>query len=284
MDHEDTLKAIIKKQHTRNDEDPDFLNMEGPLLNFQYAPMKDPSLFNQILKNSKGPERKIMDFQRGTTTLGFVFQGGVLIAVDSRASMGSFVSDETVRKVIEINDYLLGTMAGGAADCQYWERYLGMLCRLYELRNHERISVAAASKILANICFQYRGYGLSMGVMIAGCEKDGTPQLYMVDNDGTRIKGNLFSVGSGSTFAYGVLDSYYKFDLSVEAAIDLGKRAIYHATHRDAGSGGVVRVYHIHSKGWTKIIEGEDCNKLHYQFAAEKKLQGDQDETKGTLL
>lgn len=26
----------------------------------------------------------------------------------------------TVKKVIEINKFLLGTMAGGAADCQYW--------------------------------------------------------------------------------------------------------------------------------------------------------------------
>jgi len=28
-----------------------------------------------------------------------------------------------VKKVIEINPYLLGTMAGGAADCQYWWVY-----------------------------------------------------------------------------------------------------------------------------------------------------------------
>jgi len=40
--------------------------------------------------------------------------------------MGEFVNSETVRKVIEINDYLLGTMAGGAADCSFWERYLAM--------------------------------------------------------------------------------------------------------------------------------------------------------------
>lgn len=39
-------------------------------------------------------------------------------------------------------------MAGGAADCYYWERDLGRQCRLYELRNKERISVAAASKLL----------------------------------------------------------------------------------------------------------------------------------------
>ena len=73
----------------------------------------------------------LQEFKKGTTTLGFCFQGGVIIAVDSRASMGSFLASETVKKVIEINDYLLGTMAGGAADCQYWERYLNMECRLY---------------------------------------------------------------------------------------------------------------------------------------------------------
>ena len=47
-------------------------------------------------------------------------------------------------------------------------------------------------------------------------------------------------MGSGSTYAYGVLDSGYSYDLGVEEARDLGKRAIYHATHRDAYSGGVV--------------------------------------------
>jgi 20S proteasome subunit beta 5 len=60
-----------------------------------------------------------------------------------------------VKKVIEINPFLLGTMAGGAADCQFWERDLGRQCRLYELRNKERISVAAASKLLANTMSDY---------------------------------------------------------------------------------------------------------------------------------
>lgn len=67
-----------------------------------------------------------------------------------------------VKKVIEINPYLLGTMAGGAADCAYWERLLGLRCRLYELRRKERISVAGASKLLANMLVQYKGYGLSV--------------------------------------------------------------------------------------------------------------------------
>lgn len=37
--------------------------------------------------------------------------------------------------MIEINPHLLGTMAGGAADCAFWERDLARQCRLWELRN-----------------------------------------------------------------------------------------------------------------------------------------------------
>ena len=37
-----------------------------------------------------------------------------------------------------------------------------MQCRLHELRNKERISVAAASKLLCNIVYGYKGRGLGM--------------------------------------------------------------------------------------------------------------------------
>lgn len=37
------------------------------------------------------------------------------------------------------------------------------------------------------------------------------PGLYYVDSEGGRLKGSRFSVGSGSPYAYGVLDSGYVF-------------------------------------------------------------------------
>merc|ERR1712038_451054 len=194
---------------------------------FTMAPVDNPKTFCEDIKKT-GEAPGLMDFKHGTTTLGFVFQGGIIIAVDSRASMGSYIGSQTVKKVIEINDFLLGTMAGGAADCSFWERRLALLCRLHELRHKERISVAAASKLLANIFFQYRGQGLSCGTMVAGWDKNG-PQLYHVNDNAERLIGDRFSVGSGSTFAYGVLDSAYKWDLSLEEAVELGRRAIYHA-------------------------------------------------------
>lgn len=65
----------------------------------------------------------------------------------------------------------IGTLAGGAADCVYWDRVLAKQCRMYELRNRERISVAAASKLMSNMVYNYKGMGLSMGMMLAGWDK-----------------------------------------------------------------------------------------------------------------
>ncbi|MEW5306369.1 MAG: hypothetical protein WDW38_007116 [Sanguina aurantia] len=212
-------------------------------------------------------EREVIEMVKpchGTTTLGFIFEHGVIIAVDSRATMGSYISSQTVKKVIEINGFLLGTMAGGAADCQFWQRNLGRQCRLYELNNGKRISVRAASKLLSNTMFSYRGMGLSMGTMVAGYDPSG-PGLYYVDSDGQRTKGERFSVGSGSLYAYGVLDAGYRWDMPVEEAIELGRRSIYHATFRDCASGGTVSVYHVTKDGWTKVA-GDDVTELHYQY------------------
>ncbi|CAH2038010.1 unnamed protein product, partial [Thlaspi arvense] len=156
---------------------------------------------------------------KGTTTLAFIFKEGVMVAADSRASMGGYISSQSVKKIIEINPYMLGTMAGGAADCQFWHRNLG----------------------------------------IKG------PGLYYVDNEGGRLKGDRFSVGSGSPYAYGVLDSGYKFEMSVEEASELARRSIYHATFRDGASGGVASVYHVGPNGWKKL-SGDDVGELHYHY------------------
>ena len=77
----------------------------------------------RVLKDDTGKDIP-MNFDHGTTTLGFKYQGGVLLAVDSRATGGMYIGSGSVKKIIEINRYLLGTMAGGAADCTYWERFV----------------------------------------------------------------------------------------------------------------------------------------------------------------
>merc|ERR1712227_394192 len=231
-------------------------------------PFENPMLsINEYFGDDKPAQIK---FNHGTTCLAFKFKGGVVVCTDSRATAGGYIASQTVKKVIEINRYLLGTMAGGAADCQFWERVLAEQCRLYQLRNKRRISTRAASKMLANMVYQYKGMGLSMGTMVCGWDDKGGPALYYVDDGGQRLEGSLFSVGSGSLYAYGVLDEGYSPDLSVEAAKELATRSIYHATYRDAASGGYVNLYHMKETGW-EHCGWMDVKELHWKYHAEKK-------------
>ncbi|XP_077029279.1 proteasome subunit beta type-5 [Agelaius phoeniceus] len=203
-----------------------------------------------VQEEPEGPGFQIL---HGTTTLALKSPFGVTVAVDSRATAGSYISSQSVLKVLPINPRILGTMAGGAADCSFWQRLVARQCRVQELRNKEPVSVAAASKLLANLVYQYKGMGLSLGTMVCGWDKRG-PGLYYVDNDGQRVAGPAFAVGSGSSYAYGVLDRGLSSGVGSEReAWELARRAIYQAARRDAYSGGTVRVFHIGESGWAQV-------------------------------
>ena len=194
------------------------------------------------------------EFFHGTTTLSFVFDDGIVVAVDSRASIGNFVGSKTTQKVLPINDKMLGTMAGGAADCSFWIRKLQAEARLYQLSEDQCIPVSRASRILADWLYANRALDLSVGSMVMGYDDESGPSIYYIDNNGTRIKGDIFSVGSGSTFALGVLDTERLSLMKEKEALSVGIKAIRHATFRDAFSGGYIAVYIIDKNGWRKAF------------------------------
>lgn len=87
-----------------------------------------------------------------------------------------------------------------------------------------------------------------------------------MDSEGNRISGTAFSVGSGSVYAYGVMDRGYSYDLKVEEAYDLARRAIYQATYRDAYSGGAVNLYHVREDGWIRV-SSDNVADLHDKYS-----------------
>ncbi|EKV17240.1 Proteasome subunit beta type [Penicillium digitatum Pd1] len=247
-------------------------------LKFSLPPVDNRSAFLRAMTDDHSNPSCPIKLAHGTTTLAFRFQGGIIVCTDSRATAGNWIASQTVKKVIPVSRLsrgedkksnqptpgLLGTMAGGAArgkDTAH-EFYL-------EIRHKRRITVAAASKILANLTYAYKGYGLSMGTMLAGMTPQEGPALYYIDSDGTRLPGNLFCVGSGQTFAYGVLDAEYKYELTEEEALNLGRRAILAAMHRDAYSGGFINLYHVKEEGW--VHHGfDDMNPIFWDTKLQK--------------
>ena len=69
--------------------------------------------------------------QTGTTTLGMVFNEGVILASESRVSAGYYVASKTGEKVLKIDDHIGMTIAGSVADAQAMVDQARALVKLY---------------------------------------------------------------------------------------------------------------------------------------------------------
>uniref|UniRef100_A0A8C6VLS1 proteasome endopeptidase complex n=1 Tax=Naja naja TaxID=35670 RepID=A0A8C6VLS1_NAJNA len=142
------------------------------------------------------------------------------------------------------------------------------------LRRRQQPSVAGAAKLLA---FMLRGCAqkdLCVATLLCGWDCQG-PGLHYVYSDGTRFSGDVLAVGSGSPYAYGVLDVAYRYDLPRAEAFWLARQAVAHAAHRDAYSGGNVDLYHVRPDGWV-CVSREDLSQVYrgLVFRAEKDGDG----------
>ena len=54
-----------------------------------------------------------------------------------------------------------------------------LVSSLHELREKTPITVSAASKYFANVLYNYKNHGLSVGSMVCGYDKKG-PQIFIV--------------------------------------------------------------------------------------------------------
>ncbi|XP_068448885.1 proteasome subunit beta type-11-like [Clinocottus analis] len=199
----------------------------------------------------------------GTTTLAFLFQGGVLAAADTRSSCSGLVACPASQKILPIHSHLVGTTSGTSADCALWKRILSRELRLYELRHGRRVSTSGAAKLLARMLHPFKGTELCVAATLCGWDASG-PRLCYVCSDGTRLQGALFSVGSGSPYAYSILDQGVEWGLTVDEATAVAREAVYRATRRDAYSGNCVDVFLVSSQGWTRRSR-EDLKEEFYR-------------------
>ncbi|XP_010773029.1 proteasome subunit beta type-11-like [Notothenia coriiceps] len=208
----------------------------------------------------------------GTTTLAFLFQGGVLAAADTRSSCSGLVACPSSQKVLPIHSHLVGTTSGTSADCALWKRILARELRLYQLRHGRRLSTGGAAKLMSHMLHPFKGSELCVAATLCGWDASG-PSLFYVCSDGTRLQGALFSVGSGSPYAYSILDQGVRWDLTLQEATSIAREAVYRATHRDAWSGNCVDVFHVSSAGWRRRGR-EDLREEYYR---ERDRQGGED-------
>ncbi|MFB0543837.1 MAG: proteasome subunit beta [Candidatus Bathyarchaeia archaeon] len=201
---------------------------------------------------------KVSRVVTGTTTLGVVCKDGIILASDTRATMGRFVAHKRAKKVFKIEDHLAMTIAGGVAVAQKIVDLFQANSLLFSFNFSRSIPVPAAARMISNILFSYREAGapLPLQLLIGGIDESG-PHLFSLDPFGSLTEERMVSTGSGSPIAYGVLEDVYREDRSVEEMLPRVVRAVNSAMKRDAASGDSFDIALVTKEGYRELSEEE---------------------------
>ncbi len=198
---------------------------------------------------------------KGTTTIGVSCKDGVVLATDTRATMGYFVAHKKAKKVYKIDDHLAMTIAGAVGDAQSVVETLKANAQLYKYSNAKPMPVRAAARLVANILFSSRFMPLMLQAVIGGVD-DQSSHLFMLDPLGSLTEETYVSTGSGSPIAYGVLEADLKDEMTVKKALPVVVRAVESAMKRDAASGDSFDVSIITDEGYRELTENEKSSMI----------------------
>ena len=193
---------------------------------------------------------------KGTTTIGVVCKDGVILASDSRVTMGYYVAHKAGKKVYKIDDHLGMTIAGTVADAQKVVDILTANAELYKINMNRPMPVSSAARLIANLLFSARYIPLATQVLIGGVDDTG-PHIFNLDPFGSLNEEKFVSTGSGSPIAYGVLEDKYKEDMSVKDLIPIIVKAVNSAMKRDIASGDSYKVTVIDKTGYKELSDEE---------------------------
>lgn len=189
--------------------------------------------------------------RKGTTTIGLKCSDGVVLGSEKRATMGYLIANKETKKVFRIQNYLGITTAGGVADAQKLVRILQVETSLFNIERGHRMKVDAVVTLLSNILHANKWYPYYVQLLMGGMDTE--PKLYSLDALGSAMEEKAVSTGSGSPFAYGVLEDAFQEGMSVEEAIPIAERALTSAMSRDAMSGNGIDIITITKEGYKQV-------------------------------
>jgi len=198
---------------------------------------------------------------KGTTTIGVVCKDGVILASDTRVTMGFYVAHKLGKKVYKIDDHLGMTIAGTVADAQRVVDILTANAQLYKINLNRPMPVHSAARLVANLLFSARYVPLATQVLVGGVDDTG-PHVFNLDPFGSLTEEKFVSTGSGSPIAYGILEDKYKENMPTVEVLPIVVKAVNAAMKRDIASGNNYNVIVIDKNGYRELNEEEKSKLL----------------------
>lgn len=206
------------------------------------------------------------NYKKGTTTVAVVCRDGIVLAADRRATAGGMVVSKKTEKIQLINGDLAVTMAGTVSDAQLLVKLIKAELNLKKIRTGRKPTVKEAANLLGGMVYEnIRRMSLIPGIshfLLGG--KDSTGHyLYDLFADGSvTLVDDYISSGSGSVFAYGVLETLYKKDMDLDEGVKLVIKAINSALQRDIATGDGIDIVTVSKDGVKKVFEQEIMRKI----------------------
>ncbi len=191
---------------------------------------------------------------KGTTTIGVVCTDGVILASDTRVTMGFFVAHKQGKKVYKIDDHIGMTIAGSVADAQKVIDIITANAQLYKINLNRPMPISSAARVTSNLLFNARG--LMAQILIGGVDETG-PHIFALDPFGSLTEEKVTSTGSGSPLALGVLEDKFQEGMTVHEALPIIAKAVNSAMKRDVASGNNYNIIVIDNKGYRELTDAE---------------------------
>ncbi|MGC0250531.1 proteasome subunit beta [Pseudactinotalea sp. Z1748] len=200
-----------------------------------------------------------------TTIVALTYPGGVVMAGDRRATMGSQISHRRMEKVFSADEFSAIGIAGTAGlavelvrlfqlELEHFEKIEGALLSLEGKANR------LATMVRSNLPLALQG--LAAIPLFGGYDQgEGTGRIFSYDVVGGRYEERDYhAVGSGGVYARGSLKKLWQPDLDPDAAVRTALRALVDAADDDSATAGpdlLRKIYpivvRIDVEGFTRI-------------------------------
>jgi proteasome beta subunit len=203
----------------------------------------------------------------GTTIVAAIYNDGVVMAGDRRATAGNLIAQRDIEKVFAADDYSLVGIAGVAGLAVEIVRLYQVELEHYEKIEGTQLTLEGKANRLATMIRGNLGeamQGLAVVPLFAGFDLDAEDasaagRIFSFDVTGGRYPEQYFhSVGSGSLFARGALKKLWRPGLDRAEAIRVVVESLYDAADDDSATGGPDITRRIYPVVMTATASGAD--------------------------
>ncbi len=166
--------------------------------------------------------------KKGSTTIGLKYKGGVALIVDKR-SMSKLLEPKSTEKIHDIDDYIGCATSGLVADARVLVDEARKQAQIHRVNYGENISVEMLVKKVCDYKQQFTQYGgarpFGTALLVAGTDDLGV-HLFETDPSGALVAYKATGIGSGRPAVMELFEKEYKEDMTYNAAIKLGLKAL----------------------------------------------------------